>query len=134
MIVLYEKLGDGWWHGEVDGHSGIFPSTYVQESWCNLPLASCDFHSMGFGIGTELLYKINGWRHQNKWHFENHKDIFAVLSKSRWHFETKIVINPEMFKLSVLICLKKSEIEHRGLKVTGFIKYCYCLLFLRCNQ
>ena len=30
-IVVFEKLGDGWWSGEIDGRNGIFPSTYVQE-------------------------------------------------------------------------------------------------------
>ncbi|KAL8604909.1 hypothetical protein ACOMHN_028537 [Nucella lapillus] len=31
VIVIYEKLGDGWWSGELNGRSGIFPSTYVQD-------------------------------------------------------------------------------------------------------
>ncbi|XP_076461242.1 nostrin-like isoform X2 [Babylonia areolata] len=31
VIVVYEKLADGWWTGELNGHSGIFPSTYVQD-------------------------------------------------------------------------------------------------------
>ncbi|RUS78153.1 hypothetical protein EGW08_014082 [Elysia chlorotica] len=30
-ISIYEKLGDGWWEGELHGVRGIFPSTYVQE-------------------------------------------------------------------------------------------------------
>ncbi|KAK7109856.1 hypothetical protein V1264_013825 [Littorina saxatilis] len=30
-IVVYDKLGDGWWSGEINGRNGIFPSTYVQE-------------------------------------------------------------------------------------------------------
>lgn len=31
-INIYEKLGDGWWEGELNGARGIFPSTYVQET------------------------------------------------------------------------------------------------------
>ncbi|CAG5124058.1 unnamed protein product, partial [Candidula unifasciata] len=31
VINVYEKLGDGWWEGELRGVRGIFPSTYVQE-------------------------------------------------------------------------------------------------------
>ncbi|KAL8616588.1 hypothetical protein ACOMHN_036620 [Nucella lapillus] len=31
LIVVYEKLGDGWWSGELKGRNGIFPSTYVQD-------------------------------------------------------------------------------------------------------
>lgn len=31
-ISIYEKLGDGWWEGELHGVRGIFPSTYVQET------------------------------------------------------------------------------------------------------
>jgi hypothetical protein len=31
VITVYEKLGDGWWSGVLNGHSGIFPSTYVEE-------------------------------------------------------------------------------------------------------
>ncbi|GFO30596.1 nostrin-like isoform x4 [Plakobranchus ocellatus] len=30
-ISIFEKLGDGWWEGELHGIRGIFPSTYVQE-------------------------------------------------------------------------------------------------------
>ncbi|XP_012937667.1 nostrin [Aplysia californica] len=32
VIGIYEKLGDGWWEGELHGVRGIFPSTYVQET------------------------------------------------------------------------------------------------------
>ncbi|XP_076466064.1 nostrin-like isoform X2 [Babylonia areolata] len=31
VITVYEKLEDGWWHGELKGRNGIFPSTYVQQ-------------------------------------------------------------------------------------------------------
>lgn len=31
VISIYEKLGDGWWEGELHGIRGIFPSTYVEE-------------------------------------------------------------------------------------------------------
>ncbi|BFY97381.1 hypothetical protein BsWGS_00421 [Bradybaena similaris] len=31
VISVYEKIGDGWWEGELHGIRGIFPSTYVEE-------------------------------------------------------------------------------------------------------
>ncbi|CAG5121234.1 unnamed protein product, partial [Candidula unifasciata] len=31
VISIYEKIGDGWWEGELHGVRGIFPSTYVEE-------------------------------------------------------------------------------------------------------
>ncbi|KAL3831454.1 hypothetical protein ACJMK2_023203 [Sinanodonta woodiana] len=30
-VLLYEKLPDGWWKGEIHGKVGVFPATYVQE-------------------------------------------------------------------------------------------------------
>ncbi|GAB6030560.1 hypothetical protein CHUAL_007426 [Chamberlinius hualienensis] len=31
VITVYEKLDDGWWHGELNGEVGIFPAAYVEE-------------------------------------------------------------------------------------------------------
>lgn len=31
IITVYDKLEDGWWHGELNGMVGIFPATYVEE-------------------------------------------------------------------------------------------------------
>lgn len=31
IISIHEKTQDGWWHGELNGITGVFPSTYVQE-------------------------------------------------------------------------------------------------------
>lgn len=30
-VVVLEKEGDGWWRGQVRGHSGWFPSNYVED-------------------------------------------------------------------------------------------------------
>ena len=38
--MVLEKLGDGWWSGEIHGRSGIFPTSYVQELHWLLPLLS----------------------------------------------------------------------------------------------
>ncbi|XP_077175918.1 nostrin isoform X2 [Paroedura picta] len=32
MIVIHQKEDDGWWHGSLNGKSGIFPATYVEET------------------------------------------------------------------------------------------------------
>lgn len=31
VLTVYDKLEDGWWHGELNGVVGIFPATYVEE-------------------------------------------------------------------------------------------------------
>jgi len=32
VINIHTKQDDGWWHGELNGRHGIFPSTYVEET------------------------------------------------------------------------------------------------------
>uniref|UniRef100_A0ACB8G0X7 Uncharacterized protein n=1 Tax=Sphaerodactylus townsendi TaxID=933632 RepID=A0ACB8G0X7_9SAUR len=31
VIVIHQKEDDGWWHGSLNGKSGVFPATYVEE-------------------------------------------------------------------------------------------------------
>ena len=31
VIYVTEKMSDDWWKGEINGKSGIFPATYVEE-------------------------------------------------------------------------------------------------------
>ncbi|XP_015277744.1 PREDICTED: nostrin isoform X2 [Gekko japonicus] len=31
VIIIHQKEDDGWWHGSLNGKSGIFPATYVEE-------------------------------------------------------------------------------------------------------
>ncbi|KAI8516078.1 hypothetical protein Bbelb_068910 [Branchiostoma belcheri] len=31
IINVHEKLEDGWWCGELRGHTGYFPASYVEE-------------------------------------------------------------------------------------------------------
>ncbi|XP_052799603.1 nostrin-like isoform X2 [Mya arenaria] len=31
VVNIYEKLPDGWWQGELNGHVGLFPASYVEE-------------------------------------------------------------------------------------------------------
>ena len=32
VITIFDKQVDGWWQGEVNGRSGIFPGSYVEET------------------------------------------------------------------------------------------------------
>ncbi|XP_075535686.1 nostrin isoform X2 [Dermacentor variabilis] len=31
LVTVHSRAEDGWWHGEKDGHWGVFPASYVQE-------------------------------------------------------------------------------------------------------
>ncbi|KAL1434699.1 hypothetical protein MTO96_011403 [Rhipicephalus appendiculatus] len=31
VVTVHSRAEDGWWHGEKDGHWGVFPASYVQE-------------------------------------------------------------------------------------------------------
>ena len=33
VVIILEKQNADWWLGELNGKTGIFPATYVQENW-----------------------------------------------------------------------------------------------------
>ena len=59
ITVLSKDADEGWWHGELDNKTGLFPSNYVQTLDDQLPLPSsrCECAHMLFVHLCVLLFE-----------------------------------------------------------------------------